>query len=92
MKNNTLLIIGAAALVFYFWKKKQSAKMLPDVTTTNGGLPPNIQEVKSQTVNFSQLAPTPEMVMDLPGTPSAYSAGACNCNNENRLSGMPFVC
>lgn len=90
MKNNTLLLIGAAALFFYLWKKKQPAK-IPEVLTSQA-LPPNIEEVKSQTVNFQQLAPTPATVMDLPGTPPAYSAGACSCNQGSKLSGLPFVC
>lgn len=90
MKNNTLLIIGAAALVYFLCKRKQVTKMPANVLETTL-LPANIEEVKSQTVNFKQLAPTPATVMDLPGTPAPYNTGACNCNN-NKLSGMPFVC
>ena len=90
MKNNTLLLIGAAALLYYLWKKKQPVK-LTEITSSQA-LPPNIEEIKSQTVNFEQIVPSPGTVMDLPGTPLAYSAGACSCNQGSKLSGLPFVC
>jgi uncharacterized lipoprotein YbaY len=91
MKQNTLILAGAALLLFLLMKKKGAAKMPANVTAPMAALP-NIQEVRSQTVNFEQLAPSPSMVMDMPG--SSYRAGrpyGCECNGS-KLGDMPFVC
>jgi hypothetical protein len=95
MKNNTVLLIGAAALVyFYFMKKKKAAVLPPNETETfnKSGGSRQIELIRSQTVNFAQLAPTPSSILDLPESLYNSKTEACNCCNQGRLSGMPFVC
>lgn len=94
MKNNNTLILIGAALLYYWWMKNKKTAVLPEQITetlqqaTGSG---QIQLIRSQTVNFEQLAPTPSSILDLPGSKNpAYSA--CNCCNNGRLSGMPVVC
>ena len=96
-KNNNLLLIGAAALIYFYWIKKKKGAVTPtDVTKTlqEAAGYSQIETIKSQTVNFPQLAPTPSSILDLPGSVNfqggAYSG--CNSCNPGRLSGMPFVC
>lgn len=95
MKNNTLLLIGAAVLYFYWMKKKKTTVLPPDETETFQAIQSGqIELIRSQTVNFPQLAPTPSSILDLPGSVN-YQGGAysgCNCCNQGRLSGMPVVC
>lgn len=49
------------------------------------------EAIKSQTVNFPQIAPTPSSIIDLPSSQGADYPG-CNCCNKSRLLGMPVVC
>jgi hypothetical protein len=96
MKNNTLLLIGAALVYFYWMKNKKAAVTIPDVTKTlqEAAGSSQIETIRSQTVNFPQLAPTPSSILDLPGSVN-YQGGnypGCNCCNQGRLSGMPVVC
>ena len=93
--NNTLLLIGAAALVYFYWSKKKKAPVMPaDVTKAlqEAAGSSQIETIRSQTVNFPQLAPTPSSILDLPGSLYNSKTEACNCCNQGRLSGMPFVC
>jgi hypothetical protein len=97
MKNNTLLLIGAAALVYFYWSKNKKAPVMPsDVTKTlqEAAGSSQIETIRSQTVNFPQLAPTPSSILDLPGSVNYQGANypGCNCCNQGRLSGMPVVC
>ena len=57
-------------------------QMLP---SNEGGF---IETIKSQTVNFPQVAPTPSSILDLPNRPynQDYS---CGCNQVGK---MPYTC
>lgn len=98
MKNNTLLLLGAA-FVYIYWiknKNKKGAVMPEDITQSlqEASGTSQIETIRSQTVNFPQLAPTPSSILDLAGSVN-YQGGAysgCNCCNQGRLSGMPVVC
>jgi hypothetical protein len=94
--NNTLLLIGAALVYFYWMKNKKAAVTTPDVTKTlqEAAGSSQIETIRSQTVNFPQLAPTPSSILDLPGSVNYQGANypGCNCCNQGRLSGMPVVC
>jgi hypothetical protein len=95
MKNNTVLLIGAAALVYLYWMKNKKAAVLPPNETETFQQPAGsgqIELIRSQTVNFAQLAPTPSSILDLPNSLYNSKTEACNCCNQGRLSGMPFVC
>lgn len=92
-----MLAAGAALILFLLMRKKAAAAKLPANVTAPMADLPNIQEVKPQTVNFEQIAPSPSMVMDMPGI--SYNQGRptnCNCNGSElraqTLSGMPYVC
>jgi hypothetical protein len=98
MKNNTLLLIGAALVYFYWMKNKnKKAAVTPENITQSLEMASGssqIETVRSQTVNFPQLAPTPASILDLPSSVN-YQGGnypGCNCCNQGRLSGMPVVC
>ena len=96
MKNNSLLLIGAALVYFYWMKNKKAAVTILDVTKTlqEAAGSSQIETIRSQTVNFPQLAPTPSSILDLPGSVNYQGANypGCNCCNQGRLSGMPVVC
>lgn len=96
MKNNTILLIGAALVYFYWMKKKKAAVTPGDVTQTlqQAAGSEQIEVIKSQTVNFSQLAPTPSSILDMPGSINYQGSSypGCNCCNQGRISGMPVVC
>jgi hypothetical protein len=47
-----------------------------------------IETIKSQTVNFPQVAPSPASVMDLPGMSYNQDYG-CGCNQVGK---MPYIC
>jgi len=47
-----------------------------------------IETIKSQTVNFPQVAPSPASVMDLPGMPYNQDF-KCGCNQVGK---MPYTC
>lgn len=93
MKNKTLLLAAGALLTYWLWKnnQKKADAMLPDITTTT--IEPNLELIKSQTVNFPQIAPTPSMIMDLPITYNnlSYSGCGCNCGGK-QLGAMPVIC
>ncbi len=92
MKQNTLLLAGAALILFLLMRKKATAAKLPANVMAPMAQLPNIQEVRSQTVNFEQLAPSPSMVMDMPGASNSQGKPyGCDCNGS-RLGDMPFVC
>lgn len=97
MKNNTLILIAGAALLFFLMKKKKAiaASRPADVMAVDVESLPNVELIKSQTVNFPQIAPSPSTVMDMPGSPNDdnYSWPGCSCESKGRaMSGMPFVC
>jgi len=96
MKNNTLLLIGAALFYFYWMKNKKAAVTPTDVTKTlqEAAGSSQIETIRSQTVNFPQLAPTPSSILDLPESVNYQGSNylKCNCYNQGRLSGMPVVC
>ena len=47
-----------------------------------------IEVIKSQTVNFPQIAPSPATILDLPGMPYNQNYN-CGCNQVGK---MPFTC
>jgi len=101
-KNNTLLIVGAAILLYYIMKKYKK----PDGNTKVNDRPipgmvdksfseqyKNLDLIKSQTVNFQQLAPTPATIMDLPGSSNNYSYTNCGCSHKyNAIARNPNIC
>lgn len=93
MKNQTLLIAAGALLAYWLWKnsQKKAATLTPDITTVMQD--PNIDLIKSQTVNFPQIAPTPSTIMDMPGSANnqSYSGCGCNCGGK-QLGAMPVIC
>lgn len=93
MKNQTLLIAAGAILAYWLWKnsQKKAAALTPDITKVMQD--PNIDLIKSQTVNFQQIAPTPSTIMDMPGSVNnlSYSGCGCNCGGK-QLGSMPVIC
>lgn len=47
-----------------------------------------IETIKSQTVNFAQIAPTPSSILDLPNRPYNQDYN-CGCNQVGK---MPYTC
>lgn len=94
MKKNTLLLLAGAAILYYLMMKKKAAVKLPEVTASNAGMLPNVEEIRSQTVNFEQLAPSPATIMDMPNVMQPMSYQGCSCPGQGggRLGDLPVVC
>lgn len=93
MKNQTLLIAAGAILAYWLWKnsQKKSASLMPDITSVNDY--PNVDLIKSQTVNYPQIAPTPSTIMDMPGSVNNQNYSGCGCTCQNKQVGaMPVIC
>lgn len=93
MKKNTVILLAGAAIIYFLMKRKKAATMPAPVTASDVEQMPNVELIKSQTVNYQQLAPTPSTIMDMPGSPNDdnYSWPGCSCKNKS-MSGMPVVC
>lgn len=90
MKNQTLLIAAAALAIYLLWKKNKSAAA-PAMQTADLAIEPNLELVKSQTVNFPQIAPTPSTIMDMPGSANNPYQDACGCQNR-QVGKIPYIC
>lgn len=92
-KKNTTILIGAAILFYIIYRYKNKTSQQPGLTQEQiKSFDDSMQQVdviKSQTVNFPQIVPTPSMIMDMP-KPSKNYGGGC-CSNKG-ITGLPFVC
>lgn len=95
MKQNTLLIAAAAIVAYFLYRnsQKKSAALTPDMPPVSLE-EPNVDLIKSQTVNFPQIAPTPSTIMDMPGSPNNIDYGCSNCGREStkQLGALPYIC
>jgi len=80
--STTASLMAPTELPQYETKPGIYEQMLP---SNEGGF---IETIKSQTVNFPQVAPSPASVMDLPGMPYNQDFG-CGCNQVGK---MPYIC
>jgi hypothetical protein len=93
-KNNTLLIIGAAIILYYIMKAKKKPVATPGMVDKSFAEQyKNLDLIKSQTVNFQQVVPTPATIMDLPGKADMNSYTNCGCSHKyNSIARNPNIC
>ena len=80
--TTTASLMAQSELPQYQTKPGIFEQMLP---SNEGGF---IETIKSQTVNFSQVAPTPSSILDLPNRPYNQDYN-CGCNQVGK---MPYTC
>lgn len=80
--STTASLMAPSSLPQYETKPGIYEQMLP---SNEGGF---IETIKSQTVNFPQVAPTPSSILDLPNRPYNQDYN-CGCNQVGK---MPYTC